>query len=86
MPGVGACGGLLGLTCGLSAIAKCERADPATISRVVRLSHAQAAATSPDLKLIIALDHLLSGVTTDSKHYRFSCQEKSELIRQKFHN
>jgi hypothetical protein len=52
----------------------------------VRLSHAQAAATSPGLKLIIALDHLLSGVNPDSKRAAFSCQEKSELCGQKLYN
>ena len=47
----------------------------------VRLSHAQAAATSPGLKLIIALDHLLSGVNCDSMRRPFPCQVKSEKLK-----
>ena len=38
----------------------------------------QASATSPSLSLIIALDHLLSGVKPHSKRTVFHCQEKSE--------
>ena len=45
---------------------------------LVAAGHAQASATSPSLDLIIVMDHLLSGVSSHSKHKRFSSQEKNE--------
>ena len=48
----------------------------------VAAGHAQASATSPSLDLIIAMDHLLSGVSWHSKHKRFSSQEKKEAKAQ----
>jgi hypothetical protein len=49
---------------------------------LVAAGHAQASATSPSFVLIIAMDHLLSGVSSHSKHKRFSSQGKSEAKAQ----
>ena len=86
VPCVGACGGLLGLARGLSAYCD-ERAAPAfsnafsgitrqMLSRIKATEHAQASATSPSLSLIIALDHLLSGVRSHSSRSVFCVKKK----------
>ena len=46
------------------------------VSAARAAGHAQASATSPSVSLIIALDHLLSGVSSHSKGESFSSQEK----------
>ena len=93
VPCVGACGGLLGLARGHPQYCD-ERAAPAFSNAVSGVTlakcsaakkateHAQASATSPSLSLIIALDHLLSGVSSHSKHKPFSSQEKNEAKAQ----
>jgi hypothetical protein len=54
------------------------------ISRSRAVGHTQASATSPDLKLIIALDHLLSGVIGILSCKPLSSQAKNEVSRDKF--
>ena len=68
----------------ISNIARRALPKNARISRSRAAGHAQASATSPGLILIIALDHLLSGVTPHTKRKYFSSQVKSELSRDKF--
>src|SRR5258706_16421159 len=87
VPCVGACGGLLGLARGHPQYCD-ERAAPAfsnafsgvplrqMLSRIKATEHAQASATSPSLSLIIALDHLLSGVSSHTSRSFFGVKKK----------
>ena len=87
VPCVGACGGLLGLARGHPQYCD-ERAAPAFSNAVSGVTlakysaakkateHAQASATSPSLSLIIALDHLLSGVSSHSSRSFFGVKKK----------